>query len=64
MSELTTDAVQVAYVFTGFRRIVDVGGGHGRLLATILAAAPDAHGVLYDLSSVLERRGQCWTPPR
>ena len=33
--------------------IVDVGGGHGRLLAAILSAAPTARGVLYDLPDVV-----------
>jgi hypothetical protein len=30
-----------------------VGGGHGRLLAAILAAAPDGRGVLFDLPQVV-----------
>ena len=33
--------------------IVDVGGGHGRVLAAILAATPAAQGVLYDLPQVI-----------
>jgi hypothetical protein len=37
-----------AYDFTPFATIVDVGGGHGALLATVLHAAPDARGVLFD----------------
>lgn len=57
MSDLATEPVLAAYDFTGFRRIVDVGGGHGRLLATILGGAPDAHGVLYDLPSVVDGAG-------
>jgi hypothetical protein len=32
---------------------VDVGGGHGRLLAAILAATPAAQGVLYDQPQVV-----------
>jgi SAM-dependent methyltransferase len=53
-SEFSIYGVIAAYDFTVFRRIVDVGGGHGRLLAMILAKAPDARGVLYDLPSVVE----------
>jgi hypothetical protein len=34
---------------TGLRRIVDVGGGNGGLLARVLRARPDAVGVLVDL---------------
>jgi hypothetical protein len=53
-SELSTNAVVAAYDFTPFRTIVDVGGGHGRLVGAILANTPEAHGILYDLPSVVE----------
>ena len=52
-SELAVDAVTAAYDFTGYRTIVDVAGGHGRLLAGILAATPSATGVLFDLPHVV-----------
>lgn len=42
-----------AYDFSKFRRIVDVGGGHGALLAAILEANPQTHGVLQDLPAVV-----------
>jgi C-methyltransferase len=42
-----------AYDFGRFPVIVDVGGGHGRLLAAILAATPSARGVVYDLPDVV-----------
>ncbi len=42
-----------AYDFTPYHTIVDVAGGHGRLLAAILASAPNAQGVLYDLPEVI-----------
>ncbi|TCK22093.1 methyltransferase [Pseudonocardia endophytica] len=45
--------VVAAYDFGGFERIVDVGGGRGALLAAILAANPDARGVLYDQPGVV-----------
>ena len=49
-----TDATVVAgYDFSAYPTIVDVGGGHGPLLAAILAAAPASRGVLYDLPSVV-----------
>lgn len=38
-----------AYDFRGHRVIVDVGGGRGTLLATLLARNPDLRGILYDL---------------
>jgi hypothetical protein len=46
------------YDFSGIRKIVDVGGGHGFTLATILASNPTLHGVLYDLPDVVAGAGQ------
>jgi hypothetical protein len=48
-------AVAAAYDFSPFRRIVDVGGGNGALLAGILKANPKLTGVLFDLPSVADR---------
>jgi O-methyltransferase domain len=48
-------AVAAAYDFSSFRRIVDVGGGNGALLAGILKANPKLTGVLFDLPLVAER---------
>jgi hypothetical protein len=52
-TELALTAVTAAYDFTGNRTIVDVAGGHGRLLAGILSATPTAKGVLFDLPHVV-----------
>ena len=38
-----------AYDFTGCKRVVDVGGGHGQLLSVIVTRNPHLSGVLYDL---------------
>jgi len=46
-------AIAGAYDFSKFERIVDVGGGHGRLLARILLANPRLRGSLYDLPAVV-----------
>jgi SAM-dependent methyltransferase len=46
-------AIAGAYDFSKFERIVDVGGGHGLLLASILSANPRLRGVLYDLPAVV-----------
>jgi SAM-dependent methyltransferase len=46
-------AIVGAYDFSKFERIVDVGGGHGLILAGILAANPRLRGVLYDLPGVV-----------
>jgi hypothetical protein len=47
-------AVATAYDFSGIRTLVDVGGGHGLLLATILRANPHLRGVLFELPPVAE----------
>ena len=47
-------AVLAAYDFAGISKLVDVGGGHGALLASILAAHPEMRGVLFDLPQVVE----------
>jgi hypothetical protein len=52
-SGLSIGPVVDAYDFTPYNTIVDVAGGHGRLLAAILASAPNAQGVLYDLPEVI-----------
>ncbi|MGC1456863.1 MAG: methyltransferase [Steroidobacteraceae bacterium] len=43
-----------AYDFSG-KRIVDVGGGYGALLAQILVAYPAATGVLFDMPHAISR---------
>src|SRR5262249_33185865 len=48
-------AVVAVYDFSPFRRIVDVGGGNGALLAGILKANPALSGVLFDLPQVADR---------
>ncbi|MCV7343348.1 methyltransferase [Mycolicibacterium rhodesiae] len=53
LSESSVTAVVAAYDFSRFATIADIGGGHGRLLAAILASAPQAHGVLFDLPEVV-----------
>jgi hypothetical protein len=56
MTELTASvaqAVALAYDFSRYRTLVDVGGGHGQILASILQAHPTLHGVLFDLPSVV-----------
>ncbi len=45
-------AVAAAYDFSGIQKLVDVGGGTGNLLTTILQAHPHLEGLLYDLPHV------------
>lgn len=48
------DAVLSSYDFSPISKIVDVGGGHGSLLASILKANPQMKGVLFDAPPVIE----------
>ena len=43
----------------GVRRVVDVGGGSGALLAPLLEANPTLHGTLFDLPHIVE--GEAFT---
>jgi hypothetical protein len=49
------DPMLDAYDFSGFRELVDVGGGNGSLLTAILRRHPRIRGVLFDLPRVIER---------
>jgi O-methyltransferase domain len=46
-------AIAAAYDPSACRRIVDVGGGHGGLLMALLAKAPHARGIVFDLEQGL-----------
>jgi O-methyltransferase domain len=46
-------ALLEAYDFAGVREIVDVGGGHGALLAGVLLANREARGILFDMPEVV-----------
>jgi hypothetical protein len=46
-------AILDAYDFSRFETIADIGGGRGHLLRAVLDAAPNAHGVLFDLPEVI-----------
>lgn len=56
-SEFAIHSTLAAYDFSGFGTIIDVGGGHGRLLSKILEKVPGARGVLFDLPSVVDGAG-------
>ena len=49
----TSHAIAASYDFTGVRHLVDIGGGHGYFLKTLLAQAPGATGTLFDLPGVV-----------
>lgn len=48
LGRLRADAVVSAYPFPASGTLVDVGGGRGQLLATLLRAYPGLHGILFD----------------
>jgi hypothetical protein len=54
LSMIDGPAVAEAYDFDGIHSIVDVAGGHGLLLATILARNPHLKGTLYEVPHVLD----------
>jgi hypothetical protein len=47
-------AVVAAYDFSWAKTIIDIGGGQGSLLATILARNPNSKGVLFEMPHVIE----------
>jgi len=57
MSGITAQAQEAlhgAYDFPGINTIVDVGGGHGGLITSILTRHPNMHGILFDAPVVIE----------
>lgn len=53
-STLHLTGVLEAYDFSGIRRLVDVGGGHGKNIAEILKRCPEMRGVLFDMPHAFE----------
>ncbi len=53
----TAAAVRDAYDFGAVRTLVDVGGGHGMLVGTVVAANASLGGVLFDQPRVVEGAG-------
>jgi hypothetical protein len=58
VSSTENPAIAAAYKFSRFGALVDVGGGQGSLLKTILQANPKLKGVLFDQPSVSDRNTQ------
>jgi hypothetical protein len=50
-----TAAMIDAYDFSQFGTVIDIGGGNGTVLRTVLEKHPTLRGVLYDLPHVIER---------
>jgi hypothetical protein len=50
-------ALVAAYDLTSMKELVDVAGGTGTLLASVLAAQPQLHGILFDQPDVVDSPG-------
>jgi hypothetical protein len=53
MTAVVNEKITSLYDFSRFNKIVDVGGGHGGLITSILKANPQAFGVLFDAEQVI-----------
>ena len=58
LSALAAGELVRVFDFSAVRRVVDVGGAHGVLLASILRANPATHGILFDLPHVVATAGE------
>ena len=54
LTVLSTKAVIEGYDFSGINKLVDIAGGHGRLLTEIVEANASLQGVLFDMPQVIE----------
>ena len=55
MGQVIAAAVVQSYDFSGVAKIIDVGGGHGTLIAAILRKYPEMTGILLDSPQVADR---------
>jgi ubiquinone/menaquinone biosynthesis C-methylase UbiE len=54
MTAQANEALHAAYSFAGSQKIMDVGGGHGGLITSILEKNPQMKGILFDSPQVIE----------
>jgi SAM-dependent methyltransferase len=54
LSSLLAYAILMAYDFSGIPSIVDIGGGQGKLLRSIVQLNPGIKGILFDLEPAIE----------
>ncbi|MEW5950134.1 MAG: methyltransferase [Thermodesulfobacteriota bacterium] len=57
-SEQEIDSILSAYDFSSFKKIVDIGGGHGGFISAVLKAYPQIKGILFDLSHAVTTVGK------
>jgi hypothetical protein len=54
MTAQANDAILSQYDFGGIRTLMDVGGGHGGLITSVLQRHPGMKGILFDSPQVIE----------
>jgi hypothetical protein len=54
LSSVENAAISRTVEIDGPATVVDVGGGHGHLLAALLDSRPEARGILFDLPTVID----------
>jgi SAM-dependent methyltransferase len=58
LSSMLAYAVLMAYDFSGISSIVDIGGGQGKLLHSIVQSNPGIKGIVFDLEPAIEKAKQ------
>jgi ubiquinone/menaquinone biosynthesis C-methylase UbiE len=51
---VANEAIMSVYDFSPFHKVIDIGGGHGGLITSILMKNPQSQGVLFDAPQVIE----------
>lgn len=54
MTAAANKAITSVYDFSEFGKVIDIGGGHGGLITSILKKHPDVKGLLFDAPVVIE----------
>ena len=54
MTAQANEALHANYSFAGINTLVDIGGGHGGLITSILRRNPQMRGILFDSPQVIE----------
>ncbi len=62
ITQVANSAVLRAYDFSAFETIVDVGGGHGLLLTSILHHCPNLRGILFDTALTIGQAKEQLSP--
>ncbi len=58
VSNMNCPVIAASYPFSKFRKVVDIGGGQGSLVAHILRKHPNINGVLFDMPDVVENAAE------